>query len=167
VQQHLHLADEALQRLRVRIVRQPEVGVAADHALRRGGRQCRERLVRQVPARRRAPGEQPALALEQRAQCVEEGARLGRVEAERVGVAHRQVLAADLPVHRAQQPPGQVAGVQPVGGGSARRPGQGAVRALPAERGGKRAFVRHRQGVGVAAAARRERQAREQRAQRR
>jgi hypothetical protein len=105
--------------------------------------------VRRVPARRRAPLEAVALALEQLAHRLERGARFGRVEIERGRVGEAHVIAADMPVARRDEAPGEFADVDAVALCRLRGERQAAVGALPAGGCGERAFVRRREAQRI------------------
>jgi hypothetical protein len=101
-----------------------------------------------------APGGAEALALELRAQRLEKRRRLVVVDLDRFRVEQDHVVAAELPVSRREQRPGEVAGVDAVGGGGVRGERQGTVAALPMPGGGECALVRRRQARRFAVVAR-------------
>ena len=131
-------------------VTQPAVDVAAYHAVERGAGIAFELVVADIPALGRAPGGGEALALEQFADRLEQGSRLGLAQAEPRGVEHGGVVAAEQPVRRRHQAPGALADGHAVGLGGSRGEGQGAVAAVPATGGGEGALVRRREAVGRA-----------------
>ena len=155
VQQHLRLglqaAQLARQRVAVGVFGQPEVGVAADHALQRGGAQAVEFAVAGVPAGGRAPLQRPAVFFKKGAQGVQQGPRFVLAQAQAGRVEQGEVVAAHQPVAGAEQGPAAVGGqAQAILGGPPGGPGLQAIGLAPAQLARQQALVRHRQGVFVA-----------------
>ncbi len=161
--QHLHLALQAPHLAAGEAVRQPQVDVAADHAVDRRGRQRRQRRMAGIPADRCRPVQRPALAREQRLHGREQRARLVGGEAELGRVAQRDLLAPDLPVAGLHQAPTAARGHrEAVGVGCGRRQRQAAVRPWPAARTCQQVLVRQVQRVFVGAGLEARLQARQQ-----
>jgi hypothetical protein len=162
VQHHLHLALQAAHAPCRGVAAQPGVDIAADDAVQRRGRQRGQAFVRGVPALRRAPAQQEAIAGEERLHGFEERPRGGFVEHQLRRVEQAHLVGAQVPVHRRQQAPGQLADIDAVRHRLPRRPGQQAGAALQPQRARQRTLVRRRQAPFVTLVARPCRQARQQ-----
>ena len=131
--------------MRARAAAEPEVDVAADHAIERGARQRRPGSAWAAYQRLGAPQTHAKPSLSNRSRTASNSARDSVLEQrERVRVGHRDAVAADVPVGRRDQAPG------PVGRRRCRRPRRPAPRTAARRR--RRASPRPRPARARAAA---------------